>query len=95
MQKHTLHVSGTHCPSCKILIEDILEEVPGIDQVHMNLKTKQVTFETDEQDEEKLAHMLSKKTVSHGYVFSPEKIAEKPNHDLLLQAIPIGLVLLM
>lgn len=28
--KTTITIKGTHCPSCKALIEDIASEIPGI-----------------------------------------------------------------
>jgi copper chaperone CopZ len=48
MQKYTFHVSGTHCASCKILIEDILKEQDFIKTVEVNLKNKTVLVESDQ-----------------------------------------------
>ena len=38
--KYTYHVSGTHCASCKILIEDILSEQDFIKSVKVDLKNE-------------------------------------------------------
>lgn len=47
MKQYTFHVSGTHCPSCKILIEDILTEQDGIARASVNLKQKTVLIECE------------------------------------------------
>jgi copper chaperone CopZ len=47
MKNYTFHVSGTHCASCKILIEDILNDQKGIKNAHVDLKNKLVTVDTD------------------------------------------------
>jgi copper chaperone CopZ len=46
MKTHTLHVSGTHCASCKILIEDILNEQDFIQNARVDLKKEIVEIET-------------------------------------------------
>jgi copper chaperone CopZ len=48
-QKYTFHVSGTHCASCKILIEDVLGEQDGIKNVQVNLKKEIVEIDTDSE----------------------------------------------
>ena len=47
MKKYTFHVSGTHCASCKILLEDILGEQSFVKNVNVNLKKEIVDIETD------------------------------------------------
>lgn len=91
-----LHVTGTHCASCKILIEDILSEQMGIENVEVNLKQETVSFETSlVEDEIKLAEMLSTKVKHNGYSFSVEKQAKIKNHTgVIWQALPIGLAFL-
>jgi copper chaperone CopZ len=42
----TFHVSGTHCPSCKIFIEDTLNEQIGIERTQVDLKNETVLIET-------------------------------------------------
>ena len=95
-QTYTFHVSGTHCASCKILIEDILKEQDFIKNVQVNLKKEIVEIETDsEKNIDELANMLTSKIKSHGYILSVEKkIPEKMNDNTIWQAIPIGLVFL-
>ncbi len=97
MKKYTFHVSGTHCASCKILIEDILNEQEIVKNVHVNLEKETVEIKTEnEQSMGELAHVLTDKIKSHGYILSVEKMAGvNPNHDILWQAIPIGLAFLV
>lgn len=47
MNKYKFHVSGTHCASCKILIEDVLGDEEIVKKVEVDLKTKTVDIETD------------------------------------------------
>jgi sulfite exporter TauE/SafE/copper chaperone CopZ len=97
MKNYTLHVSGTHCASCKILIEDILGDQDIVKGVHVNLKKEIVHIDTDSSSSpEELALLLSEKIKSHGYTLSVEKvIKEKQSDDIIWKAIPIGLVFLV
>lgn len=96
MKTITLHVSGTHCNSCKILIEGILNEQIGIERGNVDLKKEVVTFETNlDDDSHKLALMLTEKVRHNGYSFSVEKKAkENKDNGVIWQALPIGLVFL-
>lgn len=97
MKNYTLHVSGTHCASCKILIEDILGDQDIVKNVHVNLKKEIVHIDTDSNSSpEELASLLTEKIKSHGYTLSVEKIIkEKQSDDIIWKAIPIGLVFLV
>ena len=46
MKTYTFHVRGTHCASCKILIEDILNEQDFIKKSKVNLNKETVEIET-------------------------------------------------
>ena len=78
-KKYTLHVSGTHCASCKILIEDILMDSTGspqgeqdfIKNAVVDLKQEIVTIETNsEQTIRSLVEMLNIKIKGNGYTLS-------------------------
>lgn len=96
MKTLTFHVSGTHCPSCKIFIEDTLNEQIGIENVRVNLKQETVSLETSLNDnQQKLAEILTEKVKHNGYSLSIEKQAkEKKDNGIIWQALPIGLALL-
>lgn len=95
-KKYTLHVSGTHCPSCKILLEDILDEQEFIQTVHVNLKKEIVEIETTGNNSvEELINILNSKIKANGYVLSSEKIiTQKKSDDSIWMAIPIGIAFL-
>jgi sulfite exporter TauE/SafE/copper chaperone CopZ len=95
-QKYTFHVSGTHCASCKILIEDVLGEQEGIKNVEVNLKKEIVEINTDsEKSPEELAETLTSKIKQNGYTLSVERQdKEVQNRDVIWKAVPIGLVAL-
>ncbi len=96
MKNITLYVSGTHCNSCKILIEDVLNEQMGIENAHVNLKQETVSFDTSLDDsQQKLAEVLSQKIKHNGYSLSVEKRSRERNNDgVIWKALPIGLALL-
>src|SRR3989344_1877580 len=97
MKTYTFHVSGTHCASCKILIEDTLNEQSFVRNTRVNLKRETVEIETDsDQSPEELAQTLTDKIKQTGYALSVEKsIKEKQDNDVIWKAIPIGLVFLI
>jgi sulfite exporter TauE/SafE/copper chaperone CopZ len=97
MKTYTLHVSGTHCASCKILIEDILNDEKDIQKAVVNLKHQTVEITTEsEKDLSVLANELSEKTKGNGYSFSLEKNTEiKKDGATIWQALPIGLGFLL
>lgn len=96
MKKYTFHVSGTHCASCKILIEDILREQNFIQNARVNLQEEKAEVEINsDQNAEEVAVMLTDKIKSHGYTLSVEKITKKKeNSDVIWKAVPIGLAFL-
>ncbi|PIR98146.1 MAG: hypothetical protein COT89_00300 [Candidatus Colwellbacteria bacterium CG10_big_fil_rev_8_21_14_0_10_42_22] len=97
MKTYTFHVSGTHCASCKILIEDTLNEQVFVRNTRVNLKRETVEIETDsDQSPEELARTLTDKIEPNGYKLSVEKsVQEKQNNDVIWKAIPIGLAFLI
>lgn len=46
--KTTLTIKGTHCNSCKALIEDVCTEVPGIKSCTVDFKTGTTEIEHEE-----------------------------------------------
>ncbi len=97
MKTYTFHITGTHCASCKILIEDILREQDFIKNSKVDLKKETVQIETDsEKEPNELATILTGKVKKNGYILSVEKqIKEKENDGIIWKAIPIGLVFLI
>lgn len=97
MKSITLHVSGTHCASCKILIEDVLQEQKGVLKGSVNLKSQTVEIEVDDSiSEESLSAALNEKLHANGYSFSKEKQEKGVVSDSSLAiAIPVGLAFLI
>ncbi len=96
MKTLTFYVSGTHCNACKILIEDVLNDQIGVENVQVNLKQETVSLETSLDDSQhKLAEMLTEKIKHNGYSLSVDKKArEKNENGVIWQALPIGLAFL-
>ena len=95
MNTYTFHVSGTHCASCKILIEDILGEQPNISNVHVDLKKETIRLDADDTDQSKLVEFLTEKLHGHRYVISVEKDnGSKKDTSTIWQALPIGIFFL-
>lgn len=97
MNKYTFHVTGTHCASCKILIEDILSEQDFIIKSNVNLKNETVEIETvSDKSPEELVNILTSKLEKDHYALTVEKsVKEKQNNDVIWKAVPIGLVFLV
>lgn len=97
MKTYTFHVTGTHCASCKILIEDILNEQIGIQNTRVDLKRETVSVETElDNSKHELAEMLTEKIKHNGYTLSVDKIIQaKKSDDVIWKAIPIGLIFLI
>ncbi|MCF7834077.1 MAG: sulfite exporter TauE/SafE family protein [Candidatus Pacebacteria bacterium] len=97
MKKYTFHVSGTHCASCKILIEDTLNEEDFIHTATVNLNNKIVEVEIlNEQSPEEVLIILAEKIKVNGYTLSLEKeLRETKKDDTIWKAIPIGLIFLL
>ncbi len=47
MAKTTLTIEGTHCESCKALLEDVCREVPGVRSCAVDFRTGQTIVEHD------------------------------------------------
>jgi sulfite exporter TauE/SafE/copper chaperone CopZ len=92
MNTHTFYVSGTHCASCKIFIEDTLKEQDFVQDARVDLKKEIVEIETDSnQLPEKLAEILTEKIRSNGYIVSVEKTTKtNSNSAVIWAALPIG-----
>lgn len=97
LKNYTFHVKGTHCASCKILIEDVLKDQDFIKSVHVDLQKETIEIKTNsDQNAEELANILTDKVKLNGYTLSVEKkTQEKENDDVIWKAIPIGLVFLI
>lgn len=97
MKTFIFHIDGIHCPSCKILIEDILSEIDSIQNVEVNVKTEQVSLTTsDNIDNQNLLKIINAKIKTHGYTAHQDKPNNlKVDKNLIWKAVPIGLVVLL
>ncbi len=101
MNKYTFHVSGTHCASCKILIEDILGEEGIVNNVKVNLKNQTVAIEINsdtgsDKTQQEIMELLNPKISSHKYTLSIEKrVKEKQNNNIIWPALVIGILFLV
>lgn len=100
VKTYAFHVTGTHCASCKILIEDVLGEQSFVKNVRVDLKNETVEIDTDsDQNAEELARMLTAKIKPNGYALSVEKSSKENKEtkidDVIWKALPIGLGLLV
>jgi copper chaperone CopZ len=44
---HVFHIEGMHCGSCALLIDDTLEDRPGVHSTQTTIKQKRSTVELD------------------------------------------------
>jgi len=94
-KNYTFYVTGTHCPSCKIFIEDTLNEQIGIVKTQVNLENETVYIETTlDTDKHQLAEMLTERIKRNDYSLSIEKKIKENTNSTIWQALPIGLAFL-
>ena len=43
----TIHIKGTHCPSCKKLLEEVIADVNGVKSVTVDFKSGKTLIEHD------------------------------------------------
>lgn len=95
MKTYTFHVSGTHCASCKIFIEDTLNEQDFIKNVKVDLKKEIVEIETDSNENpEEIARILCSQIKQNGYNLSTEKQTQEKD-NVIWKALPVGLAFLV
>lgn len=88
------HVVGTHCKSCKILIEDVLGEQQDVIKVHVDLARETVEIHGDfDESPEQLLTRLNNVLSSHKYELSIEKKAKDKDSKTFFMALPLGLLL--
>lgn len=49
----TVSIPGIHCPSCAALIKDVSSEFPSIKNIDVDIETKKVTLDHDENFDRK------------------------------------------
>ncbi len=95
MNKYLFHVSGTHCNSCKILIENIISKQPGVSRAVLDLSKQHLTVEGEIPDSpETLVAAWSKLLEPYQYHLHLEKQKEIKELKSVAYAIPLGLVIL-
>ena len=96
MMSYQFYITGMHCPSCKMLLEDILLEQKYIVSAKVDLKKELVILETNIKfDDVELAENLTKITQSSGYKIITQKPTPENNNENIWFAIPIGITVLM
>lgn len=95
MDKYTFHVRGTHCASCKILIEDIMVEQPGVSKAIVHLRKQILEMEGEwDHEPQALIETWNKLLQPHKYKLSLEKETAEKDISTLMKAMPIGLIIL-
>ncbi len=95
MKKHSFYVTGTHCNSCKILIEETIIEHDEVSNVQVHLHKEMVEIEGNfSMNPEELISALNPLLEPYKYTLSLKKEKQKRDFKSLLTAIPIGLMVL-
>ena len=97
MKQYTYHVTGTHCASCKILIEDVLNEQNFITSSEVNVKQETIVVGTDSgKSQKEIADKISLLLKEHGYAISDKKDTFKKGTSLdSLKALGVGGIFLV
>lgn len=93
LKTYKFHVSGTHCASCKIFIEDTLNDQDIIQEARVDLRREIAEIKTESnQTPGELAQFLTTKIQRNGYSLTVEKNdEEKEGDNTIWKALPIGL----
>lgn len=94
MNQYTFHVTGTHCKSCKLLIEDLLSEVPGVDNAVVDLARKTVVLNAQDTNSQSLIDQLNAKLVPSGYSLSLDQKSKNSQPKVSIGGIAVGVVVL-
>ena len=95
MKKYLLHVQGTHCKACKMMIEETLLENEKISKVQVDLKNETVEIEGKfSETAEKMIALLNPLLEPNKYRLSLEKESKDKDYATLITALPIGLAVL-
>lgn len=95
MNTYTFHVSGMHCKSCPIFIEETLKELPNVHQVNASLAQQHVTVSGDFVDPpERLAVEFTELVKGNGYSLSVERGGAVSGLADFVYALPIAAVLI-
>lgn len=90
------HVTGMHCASCEVLIEDNLKEASGVQHAKASLAKKEVVVEGNfSENPEVLAQKFSDRIKEHGYSLSVEEARTNKNWNEFLYAVPTALVFIV
>lgn len=71
MQNYTFHISGTHCKSCKMLVEDVLSDDMTLMHPNVDLEKETLSVQTEEENQDALLTKLNPELISLGYTLSP------------------------
>jgi len=94
MKKYTLHVLGTHCSACKMMIEETLIESKKVSGAEVNLKKETVVIEGSFGSPKELIDKLNPLLAPHKYRLTLEKEVKENDYTSLMTALPIGLSVL-
>jgi len=92
MTAYTYYIHQMHCTSCKLLVGDVLSTL-GFKNINIDLKKKQITFDTDKKPDEFLSP-LSEKLSQYNYSLSTSSIENAKTNLTLPLFISLFLVLI-
>lgn len=92
MEKTTVHITGMHCRSCEILIEDELLKIPGVEKCVVNhTKGTAEIYHNDGLDDQKVNHAIS--TVGYKVGKEERPLFSKNPHDYFDLLAAAGILL--
>ncbi len=93
--EHLFHITGMHCASCVVLIEEQVKNHPGVAQVKVSLAERTATISGEfPHDREKLAGFFTELVKEHGYSFSLSQQKPPVKWGEFIYALPIAVVLI-
>lgn len=91
MEKTTIHITGMHCRSCEILIEDEVLKIPGVEKCVVNhTKGTAEIYHNDGLDDQKVNQAIS--TVGYSVGKDEKPLFSKNPHDYFDLLIAAGIL---
>ena len=84
-----LYVTGMHCKSCEVLIENKLNKIDGLKDVKADLNSNKVSFRTEQSNKE-IIKEINDVIKQHGYTVQEQQLKNKVDYKEFVYALLIA-----
>lgn len=96
IKEYKFYVSGTHCKSCSLIIEEEVGKMEGIDFAHVDFYKNELEIKSSlNKDKKELSEILTGVVAHHGYKISVERSGKNIGWSEFIYAIPISIAVVV